>query len=310
MIINKNKNLIAEDILRTLAYFDVFSYPLSLEQVFEFLPRNSVSTENVAAALEELVSAAVLQKHNGYYFLATGNIGMIPERLENERRATTLLKWARIVSFVIKQFPFTRAVFITGSLSKNIATPDSDIDLMIVTAPGRLWICKSMLTLFRKSFLLGSNKFFCTNFYISEKDYSIPERSVFAAIELVTTKVIWNSAAYERFRANNEWVRSFLPNTSPTLGNPFQVKEPRSLFQQIVERIAGLLPLDSLDTYLMDVHRRHWENRYRYLDEAKRSLLFRTSREASSVWKNDHETRVMNEYSERLRQLGLDGTRD
>ncbi len=309
MSINKIKNPIAADILRTLAYFDVFNYPLSLEQVFQFLQRNSVSKEDVSAALDELVSGSVLQKDRELYFLATGNTGMISERLENEYRARTMLKWAGFVSFLIKQFPFTRAVFITGSLSKNVATPDSDIDLMIVTAPGRLWICKSMLTLFRKTFLLGSNKFFCTNFYISEKDYSIPSRSVFAAIELVTTKVVWNSEAHERFRANNDWVRSFLPNSSPVFKDPPPVKDARSLFQRAVELIAGFFPLDALDTYLMDVHRRHWEKRYRYIDDVKRSVLFRTSREASSVWKNDHETRVMNEYSERLRQLGLDGTR-
>ena len=309
MIMNNIKNPIAPDILKTMAYFDVFSYPLSLEQVFQFLPRNSVSREDVSEALDELVSAAVIQRQEGFYCLATGDTRMISERLENERRARTLLRWARTVSFLIKQFPFTRAVFITGSLSKNVATPDSDVDLMIVTAPGRLWICKSMLTMFRKTFLLGSNKFFCTNFYISEKDYSIPSRSVFTAIELVTTKVVWNSAAHERFRAKNDWVRSFLPNSSSASKDPSPVKDARSLFQRTVELIAGLFPLDALDIYLMDVHRRHWEKQYRYIDDAKRSVLFRTSREASSVWKNDHETRVMNEYSEKLRQLGLDGTR-
>ena len=310
MMMKNLKNTLAADILKTLAYFDVFSYPMSLDQVFQFLPRNSVSPDVVAAALSELVSLAILQEHQGYYFLAGRSNGMISERLGNERRATTLLKWAKAVSFLIKQFPFTRAVFITGSLSKNVATPDSDIDLMVVTAPGRLWICKSMLTLFRKIFLLGSNKFFCTNFYISELDYSIPARSVFAAIELVTTKTLWNSAAYGRFRDSNRWVHSFLPNASTDPVNPFHAKETRSFFQKTVEMVAGLFPLDALDVYLMEMHRRHWEKQYRYIDDTKRSILFRTSRNASSVWKNDHETRVMNEYSERLSQLGMDGTND
>ena len=238
-----NHSIRSDDVIKTIAYFDVFRYPLTDEQIYRFLPRNSVSKEHVSGLVKSLVVNGILHEYNNYYFLHSENREIVAQRRENEQRARTMLKYARLVTVLLKQFPFTRAIFVTGSLSKNVAAADSDIDFMIVTAEDRLWVCKTFLTLFRKVFLLGSHKYFCTNFYVSEKDYALSERNMYSAIELLTTKVIWNIPAFLKFQKANSWAKDFLPNCTPSIDSSVVLSPSRSVVQRLIESVLNLFPI-------------------------------------------------------------------
>jgi predicted nucleotidyltransferase len=97
-------------------------------------------------------------------------------------------KLAGIVTHVIKRFPFVRGVFVTGSLSKNSSDSSSDLDFMVITRKGRLWIARTLLMLFKKIFLLNSYKYFCINFLLSEDNLEIEDKNVFTATEVMTVK--------------------------------------------------------------------------------------------------------------------------
>ena len=57
-------------------------------------------------------------------------------------------KWG---ASIIAAFPFVRAVGISGSLSKQYADENSDIDYFIITAANRLWIAKNLPAYFQKA---------------------------------------------------------------------------------------------------------------------------------------------------------------
>lgn len=295
----------ATDVLKTIAYFDVFKYPLTDEQIYRFLPRNSVTSEYISNVVRRLVDSGVLAQYNSYYFLHSEDNEIVARRKQDEHRAGKMLRYARTIASFLKQFPFTRGVFITGTLSKNIAAPDSDIDFMIVTAQHRLWICKAMLTAFRKIFLLGSNKYFCTNLYMAEHEYELPDHNLYAAVELFTTKVAWNAQGFNEFQQANAWASEFLPNCSPAIDPALLLAPSRSPLQRLIERCLSLFPLDAIDRLLMNTFHRHWSRR-RDISEAQRSANFHTSPSMATVWKTDYQTLILRRYKETLSRLGVE----
>ncbi len=305
MLMDDNHSIRSADIIKTIAYFDVFRYPLTDEQIYRFLPRDSVAKEHVSDIVKRLVAEGILGEYNNYYFLRSEGREIVSQRKDDEERAQKMMKYARLVTLLLKQFPFTRAIFVTGSLSKNVAAADSDIDFMIVTAEERLWICKTFLTLFRKVFLLGSHKYFCTNFYVSEKEYAISERNMYSAIELLTIKVMWNIPAFLEFQRANSWAKDFLPNCTPSIDSTVVLSPPRSLFQQLIERVLNLFPLAAMNQFLMNRYKRHWDKLYHDFTEEKRATSFLTSPDISSVWKIDYHALIMNKYRNKLSELGL-----
>lgn len=299
-------NTLKENILKTAAYFDLFDYPLTAEQLFQFLPQNSVTVTDVQFAADALTAQKRLGKNGRYYFLPARDKKIIDQRIDNERRAASKLIFAKIVSGFIKQFPFTRAVFITGSLSKNVAPPSSDIDFMIVTAPDRLWICKSMLTLFRKVFLLGSYKFFCTNFYIAENNLALPTRSFYDAIELMTIKVCWNESAFNSLHSQNMWTKKILPNMPVFIDSSLLLSPKRSLLQQALETILNLFPLAHFDEYLMKYHINYWGKKYPHFNSDRFAESYRTTHAMSTVWGQDHRKKIEEGFQQRLAALQLE----
>ncbi|MDP1677034.1 MAG: hypothetical protein Q8L88_09215 [Bacteroidota bacterium] len=298
------KNL-PNNILKTVAYFDVFDYPLTTEQIFRFLPQNSISHGDVENAVEHMVKSKELVKEKSYFLLPSTHRNITEKREAEERRAKKRLKYARNISRFIKSLPFIRAVFITGSLSKNVAASSSDIDFMIVAAPERLWVCRTMLTAFRKIFLFGSSKYFCTNFYVTENGYAQQRRNIFTAIEVATTKVIWNESAFLEFQRQNQWMKEFLPNINVSTDQKLMISSSRSLSQQIIEIILSILPLRALNIRLMEFHRTYWQRSFNHTSTEQFNMMFIISPDISAGWPDDRQETILKEFHHRLSSLGI-----
>jgi len=295
-----------QDIVRTLAYFDVFSYPLSSEQVKAFLPRNSVTLPQLEECLGSLAESGVVGREDGYYFLSDQPIAVVADRIRSEQNAKRMMKRAHWVARFLKQVPFVRGIFLTGSLSKDVAGPSSDVDFMIVTASRRLWIAKMIITGIRRIFLFNSIRYFCFNLFVTENGFLFAGQDIFNAIEIATTRVLWNEEAYRRFQAANSWIRHFLPNWKSQPSSPSCLPPETHLFQRGVERLMELFPLDDVDAGLMRIARGYWKRRNPHLPEAKFDSLFLCGRDISTVWYDDHKTKILSRFHKRLSDLGLE----
>lgn len=94
-------------------------------------------------------------------------VGAKPFPSEGERR---LLERARKFCRPLRFFPGIAAVSVCNSLSMNAADGDSDIDLFIESAPGRIWTARVLTTLYFQ--LLGARRYgdkvkgrFCLSFF-------------------------------------------------------------------------------------------------------------------------------------------------
>jgi hypothetical protein len=296
------------DILRVLVYFDVFRFPLTPEEIFRFLPSNSITVAHVERALGSPTLRSRLRSEKGYYFLASSSEFCANERLEKERRARRMLVMARIMASIIRTFPFVRAVFLSGELSKGIASKHSDIDFVVVTQEQRLWIARTLLILFKKLFLLNRKRLFCINHMVSEHHLRAEVRNLYSATEVATVRPLENDALYERYVLANLWVLEYFPNwqswklDDPALrtGRTGAHIVQRCLESMIPDRIAR-----PLDRWLMSRWQRIWHIRYAHLPEEERSRKFHCSEHLSTAYGEDYQQSILHSFQHRLKMYAL-----
>jgi predicted nucleotidyltransferase len=174
---------INRNILTTLAYFDMFNYPLTRVEIFLFL-QQEYRLDEFEVALRYMVASQAIYNFDNYYTLKNDQ-SLIKRRVEGNRKAADLVKIAHKVSDLLIRFPFVRGIAISGSLSKNFADDDSDIDLFIITAKNRLWIARTLMHTFKKlTFLFNKQHYFCMNYYVDEAQLQIAEKNIYTAIEV------------------------------------------------------------------------------------------------------------------------------
>jgi hypothetical protein len=296
---------LGRDILHTISYFDVFSYPLTKNQIHRFLNDTLTTIAQVQEELDLLTTKNLIRSSSGYYYSADRNGAIVSERIENERRASRMLRQARWISFFLKQIPFVRAVFITGSLSKHVAPHKSDIDFMIVTELDRLWVCKMILTGFRRIFLLNSKKYFCINLMITEKAIYFPHHNYYTAIEIATTQVVWNTAAFSRYQKENSWVHEYLPNWRFPAVTVVPLSNKPSLLQRWLEGALNLFHLDKVNINFMHTARKFWRTKHDDIEETQFNSIIQCTPDISSVWHDDHQTQILTGFRRRLETYGI-----
>jgi hypothetical protein len=302
--------ILRKNILKTLLYYDIFSHPLKSDEVFTFLPQNSVSKDNISDVLKSLASdpGSPLAEKNGYYYLKPKETN-VSSRISKENHSRKMWRYARLVTHIIKRFPFIRAAMVTGSLSKNSSDSSSDLDFMVITAKNRLWIARTMLMLFKKIFLLNSYKFFCINYYISEDFLEIENRNIFTATEIATIKATYNSNLLEEFLNANKWITDFFPNyvlCDPALHlSGCKVSNRRSILQVFTE-LLFIPPLaKKLDKILMEKTRAHWNRKYAHIDKDERDHMFRSTDKVSKTHPLNMQKRILGIYNDKLKEFNL-----
>jgi hypothetical protein len=292
-------------ILSTIAYFDIFDHPLRLEEIHWFLPLGGVtmSAIRVACAMEPL-NAHVAAADN-LYFLSHRSERVTVDRHLKERRARRMWVAARAMSHVIRRFPFVRGVFVSGELSKGIASRHSDIDFFIVTAENRVWICRSLLALFKKVFLFNRKTFLCYNLITSEHNLRIDDRNIYTAVEVVTVKPLFNETLFREFLHANSWTSRYLPNASDAAPDAERLPHRPFLAERALTQVVSAKKLYSIDQWLFRKWQNVWKERYRELSSEALERQFQCRRDLSTAYVGDYRHNIMDRYRQRLRTYGI-----
>jgi predicted nucleotidyltransferase len=310
-----NEAQVKKNILRTLLYYDIFGHPLKPEEIFIFLPKNSVPKSEILGMINDFSAddKSCFAQKDGFVYVKP-NEQYIRRRMTKENYSRRMWRIARVMTHIIKRFPFVRAVFISGSLSKNSSDKISDIDYMVVTSKNRLWIARTLLILFKKIFLLNSYKFFCLNYFITEDNLEIPFKNVFTATEVAYIKATYNTGMMHDFVMANKWIKDYFPNyrfLDPYLHSAgFKVNNRRSFLQRMLEIFFAGKRGDTLDKHLLGKTSLHWKKKYSSLNENDRKLLFRTERNVSTTHPGDMQKTILNKYNEKLKQFNLESEDD
>lgn len=246
---------IKKDIIATLAYFDLFNYPLTRAEVYLFLKRKH-NHDLVNSALACMLDGGIIYQFDRFYTLKNDQYLMV-RRNEGNKKAAELIKIADRVGTLLIRFPFVRGIAISGSLSKNFADEFSDIDLFIITEKNRLWIARTFMHCFKKlTFLAKKEHFFCMNYFVDLQGLEIAEKNAYTAIEVGTLMPLQGDTVFEKFYAANTWIRHFLPNKTMRKSSAQPVHN--TLFKTVAEYLINLLPGNFIDDRLMKITAKRW----------------------------------------------------
>lgn len=202
-------------IIATIAYADIFSYPLSSTEIYHWLIGYRLQYNRVKALLPG--------EHdpNTYYHLPTRGKTAY---LRRDRKRISQLKFEKAYRAVkwLKHIPTILLIGITGGVAMHNARSDDDIDFLIIVRTHTLWVTRLCVLLLielvadrRRPDDHDVTDKICLNMFLSETSLGLPEneRDLYGAHEILQMRAVFDrQGTYVRFLTANSWVRRFLPN--------------------------------------------------------------------------------------------------
>lgn len=226
MTLNNPPTALLAKALASLSYAQVFGFPLSAAELRLRFWGKRVSLELAVTALEQLQHLGLVIERAAQWALVT-QPESFQHRAQRELISEQKIQTAQTqVVPLVKKIPWIKGVFITGSVAATNALPQDDIDFMIITASGRLWLSRAAL--FVLTWRRGVRRpwqathsgdsvqnTWCFNLWLTTSTLTLPgpKQSVYSAYEVLQAKMIWgDSDLPARWLDANQWVGRFLPS--------------------------------------------------------------------------------------------------
>ncbi|HLD01415.1 MAG TPA: hypothetical protein VJC10_00930 [Patescibacteria group bacterium] len=209
-------------VLKTLLYSDIFSFPLTLDEVFEFLISNKkYDKDSVKRALAKL--SPLIDTQDKYYCLK-GRKNIIAKRIEkkrfSEKKSTIAVKFSKRLSLI----PSVLFIGISGGVAALNADKNDDIDLFIITKKNTLWSTRLCVLLLlelygarRKRNREQTKNKICVNMLLDKSSLSFLKnrQNIYTAREIAQLVPVFDrDSAYSNFLRSNSWVKKHLANST------------------------------------------------------------------------------------------------
>lgn len=230
-----------ESIRQTIAYASFFDFDLTVSELHYWL---------ISPTTHSLSSVKKLSDRG--------------EELVTKRKARLLISTQKLIraekfAHILSIVPTIKLIALTGSLAMNNAKKNDDIDLMIVTKQGTLWLTRlfvvPLIRLFFKSrypvshprvfhsltpfhprgshsatsgVVLNTTDSVCLNLWLDTSALNLPrdKRSLYTAHEVLQIKPLLNrNHTYERFILENSWTKPYLANAYELTTKNFPPRE-------------------------------------------------------------------------------------
>lgn len=286
--------------LRTLLYFDIFNYPLKTDEIIRFLGTPNIrSMQALHEQLDDLVAQKQVFRFGEFYSMQDDET-LVERRKKGNGEAERCLALAFRKAKLIASFPFVRGVLASGSLSKGYMDEKSDLDFFIITKPGRLWIARTLLVMYKRIFLFNSHKYFCVNYFIDSDHLEIEEKNLFTATELATVIPLYGKEHYENLHRKNHWLLNFFPNyklrptkdvSASTVGT----------FRAFIERVIDSLGGDWFEQHFMRMTWERWMKMYGdQYSQGDFKVAFKTKNYASKNHPRHFQKTVVTRHAEKI----------
>lgn len=282
-------------ILKVLCYFDIFNHPVDLNELKKYLPIKVETTGDLDNALKLLLGEKMIFQLGPFYSLQDKK-QLLDERIASEARAKEYLGKATKNAHLIASFPYVEAVFVSGSLSKGVIRENGDVDYFIITAPNRLWICRSLLIVYKKIFRLNSHKYFCLNYFIDANHLEIEDKNIFTATETASLIPMAGTDLVCAFFAANNWVYQYLPNITFPVFQPAKT-DKINVFRRFIETCLGNKFGDYLDKKSLEFTLAYWSNKFQNFDKQAFKLAFKSRSYISKHHPGNFQEKVLSQFS-------------
>ncbi|WP_299109177.1 nucleotidyltransferase domain-containing protein [uncultured Winogradskyella sp.] len=281
--------------LKVIIYFSIFKYPLTKEEVYSF--SSSPNLQETERELETLLNKKIIF-NLGDYYSDINDIALVNRRLKGNKMAREIMPKALKRAKLIMSFPYVESVCLSGALAKDYYDDDGDIDYFIITKPNKLWLARTFLILFKKLFLLNSNKYFCVNYFISSNHLKIDEQNKFTATELITLKPIYGKKIFNNFVLENQWVLDYYPNK---IINTTSLKEnfKKPIWSRSLEVVFNNKIGEKLDYYFKKITLNKWKSKFKNLKKKEFEVAMKSTNDVSKHHPQNFQTRVIVSLNER-----------
>ncbi|MFA5163606.1 MAG: hypothetical protein WC441_03700 [Patescibacteria group bacterium] len=226
-------------IVKVLAWFDLFDYPLTAYEIWQYLTVK-IDLGDLLVFLNSSSAVSDWQEKNGFYFLS-GREDIISLRLARYNYTDRKLKIALRVSAWFRLLPFVRMIAVANLIGAHNLREGSDIDLFVITSPGRIWLSRLFCAGLAKILRLRPNSQtkrdkICLSFYVSEtnldlKSFRLDENDFYFNYWLAGLVPIYDqSGVYNQFIRANHWLRLIFPNFIWPQASPRRQLRPLKLF--------------------------------------------------------------------------------
>lgn len=290
-------------ILKVLAYFDLFSYPVTPGEILFFLDKE-VSPVDLAKELEDLTHERLLFQDGAFYSLRN-DPALAIRRARGNRHADELLKIAGRISRRLYRFPFVRGVGISGSLSKHFADEHADIDYFIITSRNRLWIARTLMHCFKKfTYLTNRQHWYCMNYYVDEDALEIKEKNIFTATEMITLLPASGNGGLAGFFDANNWTTRYFPHYR-TRPKEAEGPLPTSFVKAALEKLLDNRWGDRLDDILQRWTSRRWQKKEQRGERNVKGdrMSLQNGKHFSRPNPENFQQSVLDRYNRRLHEL-------
>ncbi len=214
------RNKLTTSIYKTLCYSEVFSYPLTSFEIWQFVMHHKkVSHRKIQSVLSQ---SLVIEEKDGYYTLL-GRTSLVQTRQERLMESKKKIVKALSLSAILMYIPTIELIGVSGSLSMHNARKEDDIDLFFITKRHTLWLTRFIVNVFllilsekrSKKSRFAIDKI-CPNMFMSENalTLSVKNRNIYTAHEVAQLKVLYSkNDTHHKFLAANKWVLRYLPNS-------------------------------------------------------------------------------------------------
>lgn len=261
-------NDLTKAILNTVNYFDLFEYPLTATEVWQFLfwPNGPpVPLNGVAEELEWLQKNHQISFERGFYCLFGREVN-IDTREACHRISIEKMRLAQREAQRLMNVPGVVGVAVSNSLSLRNSRQSGDIDFFIITKDNTIWQSRALAAGYAALFdkrpkpqskenklclcLFASLRALDLEAYLLPPEKNIPD--VVRIYWMATLKPLaGNEQIWQKFYADNQWINKFLPNlpsyAKATDGRQekYQAITP-SVFEKILSNIQIKLLPDAL----------------------------------------------------------------
>jgi predicted nucleotidyltransferase len=229
--------------LASILYHDVFDYPLTKRQLVKW----GVSKKQ----LGRFSGRVEIDYKDGYFFLK-GRERIVRMRLLRERVSGEKLRQAERSAKILALIPQVKMVGVSGSLAMRNSKRDSDIDFIIITSKGVLWVVRLLsyllLTIFRIPIRNPGRKDqkdrLCLNIWLDRTSlvWDKNDRNLYTAHEIAQIVPLVNKeGAFEEFILSIRWVRDYWPDFSKRLDEKLVLERGRKGIEVWLNRFISLM---------------------------------------------------------------------
>jgi predicted nucleotidyltransferase len=284
--------------LKTILYFSIFRYPLRIEEIHSYT--NYETLADTEKELERLIAEKILIKV-GVFYVYGSDLDSVIKRLRGNMYAGRALKIAQKKAKFIAKFPFVKAIGVSGSLSKGYYDNESDIDFFVITNSNKLWLCRTILMLYKKIFLFNSRKYFCINYFVSTNQMEIEEKNRFTATEMKTLIPMQGKEVFEDFYQKNQWVYDYFNKFSPDLSSVPNFEKPlvTKSIEFFFENSIGNL----VDNSFKIITIKKWRSKFRLMTKEDYKIALKSTKNISKHHPSHFQKKVILELNNRIEEV-------